>query len=60
MIARLKKMSVLDDYIIFVVFDDGYKWLYEVKDYIKTLPSFSALVDVYGHFKRAQLETGRT
>ena len=49
-------MSVLDDYILFVEFDDGYKVLYDVKDDIKTLPSFRALVDVYGLFKQAQLD----
>ena len=37
-------MSVLDDYILFVEFDDGYKVLYDVKDDIKTLPSFRALM----------------
>ena len=47
MIPRIKKMSVLDDYILFVEFDDGYKVLYDVKDDIKMLPSFRALVDVY-------------
>lgn len=57
MISRIKKMSVLDDYILFVEFDDGYKVLYDVKDDIKTLPSFRALVDVYGLFKQAQLDT---
>ena len=56
MIPRIKKMSVLDDYILFVEFDDGYKVLYDVKDDIKTLPSFRALVDVYGLFKQAQLD----
>lgn len=43
MIPRIKKMSVLDDYILFVEFDDGYKVLYDVKDDIKTLSSFRAL-----------------
>ena len=56
MIPRIKKMSVLDDYILFVEFDDGYKVLYDVKDDIKTLPSFRSLVDVYGLFKQAQLD----
>ena len=60
MISRIKKMSVLDDYILFVEFDDGYKVLYDVKDDIKTLPSFRALVDVYGLFKQVQLDTSRT
>ena len=32
MIPRIKKMSVLYDYILFVEFDDGYKVLYDVKD----------------------------
>ena len=49
-------MSVLDDYILFVEFDDGYKVLYDMKDDIKTLPLFCALVDVYGLFKQAQLD----
>ena len=53
-------MSVLDDYILFVEFDDGYKVLCDVKDDIKTLPLFCALVDVYGLFKQAQLDTSRT
>lgn len=56
MIPRIKKMSVLYDYILFVEFDDGYKVFYDVKDDIKTLPSFRALVDVYGLFKQAQLD----
>ena len=60
MIPRIKKMSVLGDYILFVEFDDGYKVLYDVKDDIKTLPSFRALVDVYGLFKQALLDTSRT
>lgn len=34
--------------------------MYYVKDDIKTLPSFRALVDVYGLFKQAQLDTSLT
>ena len=60
MMPRIKKMSVLDDYILFVEFDDGHKVLYDVKDDIKTLPSFRALVDVYGLFKQTQLDISRT
>ena len=60
MIPRIKKLSVLDNYILYVEFDDGYKVMYDVKDDIKTLPSFRALVDVYGLFKQAQLDTSLT
>lgn len=60
MIPRINKLTVLDDFVLFVEFDDGYKVLYDVKDDIKTLPSFRALVDVYGLFKQVQLDTSRT
>lgn len=43
MIPRIKKMSVLDDYILFVEFDDGYKVLYDVKDDIKTASFVSCI-----------------
>ena len=60
MIPRIKKISVLDNYVLFVEFDDGYKVLYDVKDDIKAVPSFRALVDVYGLFKQVQLDSSRT
>ena len=60
MIPRISKLSILDDYILFVEFDDGYKVMYDVKDDINTLPSFRALVDVHGLFYQAQLDTSRT
>ncbi len=60
MIPRIKKLSALDNYMLYVEFDDGYKVVYDVMDDIKTLPSFRALQDVHGLFKQAQLDTSRT
>ncbi len=60
MIPRIKKLSALDNYVLFVEFDDGYKVMYNVMDDIKTLPSFRALAEVYGLFQQAQLDTSRT
>jgi len=60
MIPRINRLSILDDYILSVEFDDGYKVLYDVKEDIRTLPSFRALVEVYGLFKQAQLDSSRT
>lgn len=60
MIPRIKNISVLDDYVLFVEFDDGYKVLYDVKDDIKNIPSFRALVDIYGLFNQVQLDPSRT
>ena len=42
-----------------VVFDDGKKVIYDVKDDM-TLPGYSALRDVYGLFQQVQLDESRT
>ena len=60
MIPRISKLTVLDNYVLYVEFDDGHKVMYDVMDDIKTLPSFRALVDVNGLFKQVQLDTSRT
>ena len=60
MLFRVPRFVKMESLFLFVEFDDGYKVLYDVKNDIKTLPSFHALVDVYGLFKQAQLDTSRT
>lgn len=60
MIPRIKTLKVLDDFTLYVEFDDGYKVTYDVKDDINTLPTFRALADVYGLFRQAQLDQSRT
>lgn len=60
MIPRIKTLSTLDDYLLSVEFDDGKKVIYDVKDDIATLPSFRALVEVFGLFKQVQLDSSRT
>ena len=42
MIPRIKTLAVLDDFRLAVEFDDGYKVIYDVKEDIETLPSFSS------------------
>lgn len=42
-----------------VVFDDGKKVIYDVKDDM-SLPGYSALRDVYGLFQQVQLDESRT
>lgn len=60
MIQRIKKLSVLDNFMLYVEFDDGYKVMYDVKDDINELPAFRALKEEYGLFQQAQLDTSRT
>ena len=60
MIPRIKKIQALDNYILFVEFDNGQKVLYDVKDDIKTLVDFRVLESEYGLFNNVQLDPSRT
>lgn len=60
MIPRIKNYQALDNYMLYVEFDDGYKVMYDVMDDIRTLPSFRSLLDVCGLFKQVQLDSSRT
>ena len=59
MIQRIASIQPLPDYMLSVVFDDGKKVIYDVKDDM-TLPGYSALRDVYGLFQQVQLDESRT
>ncbi len=60
MIPRIRQISVLDNDILWVEFDDGHKVMYDVKDDITTIPSFRPLREVYGLFNQVQVDTSRT
>lgn len=60
MIPRIKKLMTLDDYVLYVEFEDGDKVYYDVKEDIKAIPSFNALKSVCGLFRQAQLDSSRT
>ena len=51
MIPRIKNYRALDNYMLYVEFDDGYKVMYD----IRTLPSFRPLLDICGLFKQVQV-----
>lgn len=59
-IPRIKTLEALDDFRLTVEFDDGHKVIYDVKEDIETLPSFRALINVYGLFHQVQLDTSHT
>lgn len=60
MIPRIKVLTVMDDFLLAVEFDDGRKVIYDVKEDIEAIPAFRALAEVYGLFRQAQLDTSRT
>lgn len=60
MIPRIKAFAVMDNFLLAVEFDDGYKVIYDVKEDIDTLPTFRPLAETYGLFRQARLDTSRT
>lgn len=59
MIIRIKEFKILDNFRLYVVFDDGRKVIYDVKNDIDTLPGYKKLEkgDLFG---RANLDESRT
>ena len=60
MIPRIKVLHPEDDFNLYVVFDDGKKVLYDVKEDIELLPGYSPLRDISGLFQRVQVDPSRT
>jgi len=59
MIRRIKKMDILSDYTLLVIFNDGRTVVYDVKEDIRTMPGYSALLSD-GLFQKAQIDESRT
>ena len=60
MIPRIQTFQPLDNYQLFVRFDDGREVHYDVAEDISTIPAFHALRTELGLFKNAQLDSSRT
>lgn len=60
MIPRIKQVKPLDNYILYVLFDDGKAVLYDVKEDMETVPDYGDLKAVYGLFNQVQLDQSRT
>lgn len=60
MLPKIKYISVEKDFLLKVFFDDGKKVLYDVKDDIKNIPSYSDLINIYGLFEQVKLDESRT
>lgn len=60
MIPRIKELQPLNDFFLSVLFDDGKRVLYDVKDDMKTIASYRSLATVPGLFSAAKLDESRT
>ena len=60
MLQRIKTIEPLPDYCLRAVFDDGQVVIYDVKEDIRQIPSYSALTTVVGLFDQVRLDPSRT
>lgn len=60
MIVRIKNIKPLNDYRLFVKFDDGKSVIYNVKEDMETLPGYDDLGNITGLFDHVQLDESRT
>lgn len=60
MIPRIKELKPVEEYKLFVVFDNDEKVLYDVEDDINTIEDFKLLKNETGLFKNVQLDSSRT
>ena len=60
MLPRIKEIWPEDDLELLVVFDEGKKVLYDVKEDIEELPDYSVLREVAGLFQQVQVDPSRT
>ena len=58
--SSYKKIEPRSDYTLYVLFDDGRQVLYDVKDDIRTLPTYRSLQTEHGLFQNFQLDESRT
>lgn len=60
MIPKIKSVKPLENFILYVVFDDGKTVYYDVKDDINTIADFQDLESIHGLFLQVQLDQSRT
>lgn len=60
MIPRIKSVKPQKNYILDVVFDDGKKCLYDVKEDMNDIEEYMDLKNIFGLFEQVQLDESRT
>lgn len=60
MIPRIKTLKTRPDYMLEIVFTDGKKVIYDVKEDIQTLPGYGLLATLPGLFGQASVDESKT
>ena len=55
MLPRIKEVRPMPDYCLRIVFDDGRKVLYDVKDDMEQIESYRDLATIHGLFNQLSL-----
>jgi hypothetical protein len=59
-LPHIKSIIPAEDYVLVVVFDDGSRVLYDVKDDMKDIECFNDLRTIDGLWQQVQLDKSRT
>lgn len=60
MIPKIVNLKTLPNFMLYVVFDDGKKVVYDMKDDINALPNYKDLVTINGLFEQVNVDQSRT
>lgn len=60
MLPRVKDVRPLTGFRLYIVFDDGEKRIYDVKEDIDTIEGYKALKTVPGLFEQVKIDLSRT
>lgn len=60
MLPRIKSIKPKENYILYVVFDDGKRCLYDVKEDMDSIEQYRDLEGIKGLFEHVQLDESRT
>lgn len=60
MIPRIKSVKPQENYTLHVIFDDGKRCIYDVKEDIDSICQYRDLQEIKGLFEQVQLDESRT
>lgn len=60
MLPKIKSIKPMHNYLLDIVFDDGYEGIYDMKDDMNMLPGYDDLKNIYGLFEQVSIDKSRT
>lgn len=60
MLPKIKSIKPMRNYLLDIVFDDGYEGIYDMKADMNILPGYDDLKNIYGLFEQVCIDKSRT